>query len=72
MEPYRKSYRRKLHVFEPIKPEWESAPAPLDKRELRALGYIGTGPCVEADVAGSPLDRLVNTSGQPTQHGEAT
>jgi hypothetical protein len=41
MEPYRKVYRRKIPVLEPISPEWKPASPPLDKRELRALGYIG-------------------------------
>ena len=55
MEPYRKVYRRKIPLYEREKRDIPAAPAPLDKRELRALGYIGTGPSVEVSVEDEPF-----------------
>jgi hypothetical protein len=50
MEPYRKIYRRKPSILEPLtreQTECRAAPAPLSKQELCAIGQIGTGPEVE-------------------------
>ena len=54
MEPYNRIYRRKIPIFaRPLSREWKVAPAPLDKKELRALGHIGIGP--EVEVAGKAV-----------------
>lgn len=61
MEPYRKSLRRKLPILEPLPrewTEWKPAPAPLDKRELRMLGQIGAGPCVEHSTTQPPIPEI--------------
>jgi hypothetical protein len=43
MEPYRKSLRRKLPVFDPLPrewTEWKPAPAPVSEEELQLLGNL--------------------------------